>query len=334
MISREIRLRRYPSGRAGADDFVTVERAVRPPAQGEVRVRNLLLSLDPYMRDRMDPMTRYVEPFRLDEPMTGRVIGEVVISRSPGLPAGARVVHQLGWREVAQGPSSLFERLPEDGLPLEAHLSLLGMTGLTAWVGLTQVARMAPGSTVLVSAAAGAVGSTVGLLARRYGAGRVIGSAGGPAKRRLLLDRLGFDEAIDYRAAPIREQLRRIAADGVDVYFDNVGGDHLEAAIDVMRDHGVVVVCGAISGYDAETRPPGPDNLEQIMDKALRLEGFRVSEYVGMMPALAAELAPDIAAGRIESLTTVYEGLDNAVTAFLDLMSGRTTGKTLVRLGP
>ncbi|GAA4742474.1 NADP-dependent oxidoreductase [Amnibacterium soli] len=335
--STQIHLAHRPTGWPTHDDFRTVVVDLPELQPGEVRVRNELLSVDPYMRGRMNAGRSYVPPYELDEVMTGAAIGRVVASRADGLQEGDVVTHQLGWRDVAQGPAGEFRAVPEvPGVPLSAHLGLLGVTGFTAWLGLTRIAELREGDVVFVSGAAGAVGSVTGQIAKLKGAARTIGSAGGPEKQRLLTERFGYDVALDYKASPIREQL--VAAtgtaqgEGIDVYFDNVGGDHLEAALEVFNDGGRAALCGAIAGYNEAQRTPGPDNLWHVITRGLTLRGFTVPTWFRFFPDFVAEVGPWVAEGRVVSDETVREGIDGAVDAFLDLMRGANTGKMLVRL--
>ena len=221
-------------------------------------------------------------------------------------------------------------------MPETAHLGVLGVTGFTAWLGLTEIAHLQEGEVVFVSGAAGSVGSAVGQIAKLKGASRTIGSAGGPEKARLLRERYGYDVAIDYKAAPIRRQLvaatGREQGQGIDVYFDNVGGDHLQAAIEVFNDGGRAALCGAIAGYNDERRSPGPDNLWLAITRGLTLRGFTIPTMFGFFPAFLEEVTPWVADGRLVFDETVRDGFDSAVDAFLDLMRGANTGKMLVRL--
>ena len=333
----EIHLAARPTGWPTADDFRTVERTLADPGPGEVRVRNELMSVDPYMRGRMNAGRSYVPPFELGEALSGAAIGRVVASAADGFAEGDLVQHQLGWRDLAQAPAAAFRRVDElPGVPASAYLGVLGGTGFAAWLGLTDIAALQAGETVFVSGAAGAVGSAAGQIARLKGAGRTIGSAGGPEKVRLLTERYGYDVGLDYRAAPIREQL--VAAtgteqgEGIDVYFDNVGGDHLEAALEVFNDRGRAALCGAIATYNAAERAPGPDNLDHVITRGLTIRGWTTPSYLHRWPAFVAEVGPWVQQGRIVADETVRDGLDHAVDAFLELMRGGNTGKMLVRL--
>jgi NADPH-dependent curcumin reductase CurA len=333
MKTREVHLVARPKGWPDPADFALVETELPPPGEGEVLVRNLFLSVDPYMRGRMNDAKSYVPPYRLNEAMTGGAVGEVLESEAEGLAAGDLVLHDLGWREHAAGPARRFRRIePIDGVPPSAYLGVLGMTSLTAYVGLLDVAGMREGDVVFVSGAAGAVGSTAGQIARLKGASRVIGSAGSADKVAYLTERLGFDAAFDYKSGPVRDQLAEAAPDGIDVYFDNVGGDHLEAAINAFNQGGRAALCGAISAYNATEPPAGPRNLALIVGKRLTLKGFIVSDHGDRYPGFAAEMGGWIRDGKITFEETVYEGVDNAVAAFLAMLRGANLGKMIVRL--
>ncbi len=329
---REVRLRRRPVGEPVASDFELVETQVRPPGDGEVLVRNRYLSVDPYMRGRMSEAKSYAPPYRLGEPMTGRAVGEVIQSGSPDVANGALVRHDLGWREFATLPATAVQVLDPDVPSPSLYLGLLGMTGLTAYVGLVRVASMTPGDVVFVSGAAGAVGSAAGQLARVRGAGRVIGSAGSPEKVRYLIDELGFDVAFDYHDGPVAESLAAAAPAGVDVYFDNVGGEHLEAAIANANTHARFAICGMISQYNAVKPPAAPRNLGELVKKRLALTGFLVSDHLDLAPIAAAEISGHLKAGRLRHRETTVNGIDHAVDAFLDMMRGANIGKMVVEL--
>ena len=333
MKTREVQLVARPQGRPNPEDFAVVDAEPAPPEDGEVLVRNLFMSVDPYMRGRMNDAKSYVPPFRLNEAMTGGAVGEVVSSRHPELGEGDVVLHDLGWRELATGPGKRFRRLdPIEGVPLSAYLGALGMPGMTAYVGLLDIAEMKEGDTVFVSGAAGAVGSLAGQIARRRGASRVIGSAGSAEKVAYLTGRLRFDAAFDYKSGAVRDLLAEAAPDGIDVYFDNVGGDHLEAAINSFNRGGRTALCGAISAYNATEPPPAPRNLATAVGKRLTLKGFIVSDHYDRFPDFAADMGAWIRDGEITFEETVFEGLDNAVDAFLAMLDGKNLGKMIVRL--
>jgi NADPH-dependent curcumin reductase CurA len=333
MKTREVQLKARPHGWPEHDDFAVVETELTPPADGEVLVRNLFMSVDPYMRGRMNDVKSYVPPYRLDEAMTGGAVGEVVESRYAGLGEGDVVLHDLGWREHAKGPGERFRKItPIEGVPLSASLGTLGMPGMTAYVGLLDIAGMKEGDTVFVSGAAGAVGSIVGQIARQRGAARVIGSAGSAEKVDWLTGRLGFDAAFNYKDGPVAEQLGQAAPDGIDVYFDNVGGDHLEAAIGALNRNGRAALCGSISNYNATEPPPGPRNLSFIVTKRLMLKGFIVSDHGDRYADFVHDMGGWLRDGKITFEETVFDGVDNAVDAFLAMLRGRNVGKMVVRL--
>lgn len=330
--SREIHLASRPHGMPTADNFRLVETELPPLQPGQVRVRNTVMSVDPYMRGRMNDAKSYVPPFALDAPLDGGAVGEVTESRHDRVPVGATVLHRLGWREQATVDGDHVKVLDTDAAPASAYLGVLGMPGLTAYVGLTRIAALKDGDTVFVSGAAGAVGSVAGQVARNLGAARVIGSAGSKEKVGYLLDELGFDAAFDYHDGPVAEQLRGAAPDGLDVYFDNVGGDHLEAAIGAMKPFGRLALCGAISQYNAEQPAPGPRNLWLLVPRRLTMRGFLVGDHGDLAEEYLAHAARWRADGRLRSRETYVDGLPQAVDAFLGLYTGQNLGKMLVRL--
>ncbi len=331
--SREIQLAARPQGWPTVDNFRLVEVELPAPGPGQALVRNLVMSVDPYMRGRMNDVKSYVPPYQLDAALDGGAVGEVVASQSPDLKPGDVVLHGFGWRDLVVADAAQFRVVDTAIAPAAAYLGLLGMPALTAYAGLLDVAAMKPGDTVFVSGAAGAVGSMAGQIARIKGAARVIGSAGTDAKVAYLTEELGFDAAFNYRTAPVRRQLRTAAPDGIDVYFDNVGGDHLEAAIGALRRHGRVALCGAIAQYNDESPTPGPANLALAVGKRLTLRGFIVFDHEGLMPQFLAEAAQWRADGRFRCDETVVDGLENAPEAFLSMLRGANTGKMLVQLG-
>lgn len=332
--STQIQLASRPQGWPTEENFRTVTVDLPPLGEGEVRVRNEFISVDPYMRGRMSDAKSYVEPFALDETMTGSAVGYVTQSRSADFPEGTPVLHQLGWRDVAQGPADGFSAVEElDGAPLSLYLGIFGLTGMTAYTGLTRIARMNEGERVFVSGAAGAVGSAVGQIAKLLGASSVVGSAGSEEKIELLKSKYGFDDVVNYKDAPIREQLARtVGEDGIDVYFDNVGGDHLEAALDVLARHGRVAVCGAISQYNAQSAPCGPDNMGNLIKNSLTLEGFTMGDHFDVAPEFNRAMTAWFSQGRIGYDETVVEGLDHAVDAFISMMKGSNIGKMVVKI--
>lgn len=331
--STQIQLARRPEGWPTHDDFRTVQVAYDDPAPGQVRVENAFVSVDPYMRGRMNDVRSYVPPYALGETITGGAIGRVVASASDDLPVGTAVLHQHGWSDVVQDDAATFRAVPEvPGAPLSLRLHILGMTGMTAYVGLTEIARLAEGETVFVSGAAGAVGTAVGQIAKLLGASHVIGSAGSPEKVALLTEKYGYDAAFNYKDGPVREQLARHAPDGVDVFFDNVGGDHLEAALDAMNDGGRLALCGAIAGYNETDRVPGPDNMANIITRGLTLRGFTLGSFLHLSPEFQERMSAWFAEGRIAYDETIVDGIEHTVDAFLSMMRGGNTGKMLVRV--
>ncbi|MFC7548488.1 NADP-dependent oxidoreductase [Plantactinospora sp. GCM10030261] len=329
---REIQLASRPTGWPTPETFSLVEVRVPDPGPGQVLVRNVLMSVDPYMRGRMNDVKSYVPPFQVGAPLDGGAIGEVVTSRADGLRPGDMVLHGLGWRDYAVLDAASARRVDPDLAPLSTYLGVLGMTGLTAYAGLLDVAAFRPGETVFVSAAAGAVGNLVGQIAKLKGAARVVGSAGSAAKVRRL-EEVGFDAAFDYHDGAVAGSLRAAAPDGIDVYFDNVGGDHLEAALGVLRTHGRVAVCGMISQYNSTEPPAAPRNLALLIGKRLTVRGFLVSDHGHLRDQFVGEMAGWLREGRIRYDETVVDGLENAPEAFLGLLRGENLGKMLVRLG-
>ena len=331
-MPRQIILASRPTGWPTAENFALTETDEPELSGDQIRVRNLFMSVDPYMRGRMDDVKSYVPPFRLGEPLQGGAVGEVTESRSPGFAPGDRVLHMLGWRDEAVLPARHAQKISvADGLSPSVYLGVLGMPALTAYVGLLDIAQFKPGDVVFVSGAAGAVGSMAGQVAKLKGAARVIGSAGSDGKVAWLRE-IGFDTAFNYHSAPVLEHLRDAAPGGIDVYFDNVGADHLDAALVVLNDHGRVAMSGAIANYNATELPPGPTNIGLAIKKRLTLRGFIVTDHQDRMPAMIAEVGGWLGEGKISHNETVVDGLENAPRAFIDLLRGANTGKMLVRL--
>ncbi|WP_349875925.1 NADP-dependent oxidoreductase [Micromonospora sp. HUAS YX12] len=330
-VNREIHLASRPDGWPTPENFRLVTTEVPTPGPGQVVVRNRFMSVDPYMRGRMNDVKSYVPPFALDAPLDGGAIGEVVAGEAGGVKPGDTVLHGLGWREYALVDAKGVRKVDPGLAPVTAYLGVLGMTGLTAYAGLLDVAAMKPGETVFVSGAAGAVGSMVGQIAKLRGAGRVIGSAGSPAKVERLTA-LGFDAAFDYHDGPVYKQLKAAAPDGVDVYFDNVGGDHLEAAIGAMNLHGRAAICGMIAQYNATEPPAAPRNLALVIGKRLTLRGFLVGDHGHLREQFVQEVAGWLREGRLSYDETIVDGIERAPEAFLGLLRGENLGKMLVRL--
>jgi NADPH-dependent curcumin reductase CurA len=328
-MARAWHLKSRPSGMPSPDNFELKELDLASLADGQVRVRNLWLSVDPYMRGRMNDVKSYVPPFQIGEPMDGGAIGEVVVSKAEGLNSGDLVQHMAGWRDEAIVDARTAQKLPDLGAPPEQFLGVLGVTGMTAYFGLFDAAKAKEGDVVFVSAAAGAVGSVVVQIAKAKGM-TVIGSAGGAAKCEFVHS-LGADQVIDYKAAPILKGLAGAAPDGIDVYFDNVGGDHLDAAFAVARNNARFAICGMIEGYN-QREPMAFRYIQRIIAARIALKGFIVFDYFPRMAEFYGEMAPWVANGTVRSRETVVEGLDKTVEAFLGLFKGENTGKMLVKL--
>ncbi len=334
-VNRRIVLARRPVGRPRPEDFRLEEVPVPRPGPGEVLVRNLWLSLDPYMRGRMGEGRSYARPVELGEVMVGGTVGQVVEANAPGITAGSFVVGRGGWQEWSVLPAGELRTVDPQAAPLSTALGVLGMPGLTAHVGLRDIARPKPGETLVVAAATGPVGGTVGQLARLAGA-RVVGIAGGPEKCRLAVERLGFPICLDHRAPDLPGRLRAACPDGIDVYWENVGGGVLEAVLPLLNDFARVPVCGLVAWYNATEPPPGPDRLPAllrlVLTRRLLVQGFIVSDRPeGDFRAEVGALVRD---GRLAWLEDVREGLEAAPTALAGLLEGENRGKLLIRLAP
>ncbi len=329
---REVRLVSRPVGWPTHENFELADTDVPELSEGQLRVRNVVMSVDPYMRGRMSAAKSYAAPYAVGEAMLGGAVGVVEESRADGFAPGQHVLHGLGWREVAVVDGSAARVVDADAAPASAYLGVLGMTGLTAYAGLTRVAEVTEGDVVFVSGAAGAVGGAVGQIAKALGASRVVGSAGSAEKVRHLVEDLGFDAAFDYHDGPVSARLREAAPDGIDVYFDNVGGEHLEAAIGSLRLGGRVAVCGMISVYNDTEPAPGPRNLARLIQTRGRIEGFLVGDHGDLAGEYAARAAGWLADGTLSLRETTVDGIENAVDAFLGVLRGENTGKMVVRL--
>jgi len=329
--SREIHLIRRPQGVPRPEDFAIVAADLADPGPGEVLVRNLYLSVDPGQRGLMDGGESYVASYRLGQALTGRAVGRVIASNAPALPEGTLVFHRLGWRERAVLPAAQARMLPAAGDPAD-HLDILGHPGLTAWLGVDQVLRVGAGDVVLVSSAAGAVGGAAGQLARLRSAGRVIGTVGSDAKAAHIREALGFDVALNYRAPDFPALLASAAPEGIDAFFDNVGGMQLETALNRMRRHGRIAICGALATYN-DPSPPPLRGIGAVLAQRLRIEGFLVYDHEARMPDFLAEMQSLLAEGRIVAPRSIHEGLEAMPAALIALFQGGTLGKALVRLG-
>ncbi|MFE1798984.1 NADP-dependent oxidoreductase [Streptomyces sp. NPDC059517] len=330
--SREWHLVSRPVGVPKPEDFALVEADLKQPGPDQIVVRNKHLSVDPYMRGRMSAAKSYVAPYELGKAMLGGAVGEVVASTADGVSVGDHVLHGFGWREYAVFDAKHAVKVDPGAAPLTTYLGVLGMTGLTAYAGLLRTASFEEGDTVFVSGAAGAVGSQVGQIAKLKGASRVIGSAGSDEKVKLLVEEYGFDAAFNYKTGPVSEQLRKAAPDGIDVYFDNVGGDHLEAAIGSLNLRGRIAICGMISVYNNTEPAPGPKNLARLIATRGRIQGLLVGDHYDLQPQFVREVGPWVASGELKYRETVVEGIENNLEAFLGVLRGDNTGKMIVTL--
>jgi len=328
-MARAWHLKSRPSGMPTHDNFELKDFELPDLAEGQLRVRNRWLSVDPYMRGRMNDVKSYVPPFQIGEPMDGGAIGEVVGSKAEGFRAGDLVQHMSGWRDEAVVAARTAQKLPDLGAPPERFLGVLGVTGITAYFGLLDAAKAKEGDIVFVSAAAGAVGSVVVQVAKAKGM-RVIASAGGTEKCDFVRS-LGADQVIDYKSQPILKGLAAAAPDGIDVYFDNVGGDHLDAAFAVARNNARFAICGMIEGYN-QREPMAFRFVQRIIAARISLKGFIVFDYFPRMPEFYRDMAPWVADGTVKSRETIVDGLERTADAFLGLFKGENTGKMLVRL--
>ena len=327
--NRQILLVSRPSGAASVDNFKLVETPLAALADGQVRVRNHYLSLDPYMRGRMSDAKSYAAPQPLNEVMIGGTVGEVVESRNARFAAGDFVVGMFGWQEFGTSSGADLRKVDTSRVPLAAYLGVVGMPGVTAWYGLNRIIEPKAGQTIVVSAASGAVGSVVGQLAKLAGA-RAVGIAGGADKCRYVTDTLGFDACIDYKAGNLPRDLKAATPDGVDGAFENVGGEVLDATLERMNAFGRIAVCGMIAGYDGKPVPLAQPAL--ILRSRLLVQGFIVTEHLDLWPQALAELGELVAQKKLLYRETITQGLENAPEAFLGLLTGRNFGKQLVKL--
>jgi NADPH-dependent curcumin reductase CurA len=330
LMSREIRLASRPTGLPTAADFTLASAEVEPLRDRQVLVRNRFMSVDPYMRGRMNAGKSYIPPFELGKTLDGGAVGDVIESSSREFKPGDAVISSFGWREFFIASPNQLHAVDRDVQPLSVYLGALGMTGMTAWVGLNLV-EVKAGDVIFISGAAGAVGSVAGQLAKLRGC-RVIGSAGSMEKVLFLRETCGFDIAFNYRSAPVLEQLNEAAPDGIDVYFDNVGGETLEAALSALRAHGRIIACGGISGYNEEKPRPGPSNLFNMITKRLTMKGMIVRDWLDRQNEFEKEVGGYFRSGKLKHGETVAQGIDNAVDAFLGLFQGQNIGKMVVKL--
>jgi NADPH-dependent curcumin reductase CurA len=329
--NREIRLAARPDGFPKDSDFELAETPIPEPADGEVLVRNVYMSVDPYMRGRMNDRKSYVPSFQIGEPLQGGAIGQVIESKSDALAAGDWVNSMHGWREYYVADGSALMKIDPDMAPVSKALGVLGLTGMTAYVGLLDLGQPKEGETVFVSAASGAVGSIVGQLAKLKGC-RAIGSVGSDEKVAAARE-FGFDDAFNYKDESVADALDRLCPDGIDVYFENVGGEHLEAALPRMRTFGRVVLCGMISLYNDTEMRPGPSLVPAVANR-LTIRGYIISDHFDRLPDFLRDMSGWLKEGRVRDEETVVDGIENAPAAFMGLLRGENRGKMLVKCGP
>lgn len=328
-MNRQIVLAARPEGEVDPKHFKLVETPLTPLADGQVRVRNHYLSLDPYMRGRMNESKSYAVPQPLNEVMLGGTVGEVVESKNERFAVGDKVVGFFGWQEFGTSDGALLKKVDATHIPLSAYLGAVGMPGVTAWYGLNKIIAPKAGETIAVSSAAGAVGGAVGQLAKAQGC-RVVGIAGGEDKCRYVIEELGFDACVDYKKNNLRDDLKAAAPNGIDGYFENVGGAVLDAVLARMNAFGRIALCGMIAGYDGEPMPIKQPQL--FLVSRLKLEAFIVSEHMEVWPEALKDLGTLVAQKKLKYRESIAEGLENAPEAFIGLLKGRNFGKQLVRL--
>jgi NADPH-dependent curcumin reductase CurA len=328
--SREIHLTSRPSGLPSTANFSLARIELEPLQDQQVFVRNLFMSVDPYMRGRMNDGKSYVPPFELGKALEGGAVGEVIESRANGYKPGDVVTSNFGWREYFKASPADLHPVSREIQPLSVYLGALGMTGMTAWAGLNLV-NVKAGDIIFISGAAGAVGNVAGQLARLRGC-RVIGSTGSPEKVKFLLEECGFDRAFNYKTGPILGQLALAAPEGIDVYFDNVGGESLEAALSTFRIRGRIIACGGISGYNEEKPRPGPSNLFNVTTRRLTMKGLIVTDWQDRLFEFEEAAGGYFRSGQLKNKETVVDGIEQAVGAFLGLFHGQNVGKMVVKL--
>lgn len=330
-MNRQILLRRRPSGEPKLTDFEVAERAIPAPGDGEILCRTIYLSLDPYMRGRMNEGRSYASPAELGQVMVGGTVSEVVESRNPGFARGDLVAGYDGWQAYAVSRGAGVRALDPRQAPISTALGVLGMPGMTAYVGLLDIGQPKAAETVVVSAAAGAVGSAVGQIAKLKGC-RVVGLAGSHVKCRYAVEELGFDACVNYRTEELAPALGRACPNGIDIYFDNVGGPVLAAVLRLIRRNARVALCGLISQYNATELPPGPNLLPLLVNRAL-IKGFIISDHLDRMADFLTDCTRWVKDGKLKYREDVVEGLENAPSAFIGLLQGRNFGKLLIKVG-
>jgi hypothetical protein len=334
--NRRVVLASRPQGAPTPENFRLETKPIPEPGDGQILLRTIWLSLDPYMRGRMSDAPSYSPPVQVGEVMVGEVVGRVMRSRAPGFAEGDLVAGRTGWQEWAVADPKVVRKLADTGAPPSTALGVLGMPGMTAWAGLQNIGQPKPGETVVVAAASGPVGSMVGQIAKLRGA-RAVGVAGGPDKCAYVRDQLGFDACIDHRDKAMAEQLAKACPKGIDVYWENVGGAVWNAVFPLLNPFARVPVCGLVANYDMTELPPGPDRTPQLMravlTKRLRIQGFIVWDFAAQEQEFLREAAAWLKKGKIRYREDVTEGLENAPKAFLAMLKGGNFGKTLVKVG-
>jgi NADPH-dependent curcumin reductase CurA len=329
-MSREIRLKSRPVGLPQAENFELATAELPEPGDGQVLVRNAWMSVDPYMRGRMYDRPSYVPPFELGKALQGGAIGRVVKSNDPKFQPGDLVESMFGWREAYVAAGAALNKLPADGVPPQAFLGVLGMPGMTAYTSFHRIGEPKPGDIVFVSGAAGAVGSAVCQIAKIRGC-TVVASAGADEKLAWLKS-VGVDAVVNYKKGALLDNVRAAAPKGIDIYFDNVGGEHLEVALEAARPFARFIECGMISIYNNTEPAPGPRNMAYIVGKRIKMQGFIVSDFMDMREQFYADMGAWVREGKVKWRETVESGVENAPKAFLNLFSGANTGKMLVKL--
>ena len=332
MKNKQVRLSSRPSGWVTPDNFELTEATTGEPGDGEVLVRNIFMSVDPYMRGRMNDVKSYIPPFQIGEVLQAGVIGQVVATNFDAIAEGDYVMGMLGWENYSICDGRLLRKLPQSSAPMSWHLGILGMPGMTAYVGLMKIAEAKAGEQVFVTAASGAVGSVVGQLARIHGC-RVAGSAGSDQKVALLKEELGYNAAFNYKSsASLPASVKEACPDGVDVLFENVGGEILEAVLWHMRDYGRIALCGMIADYNEQEPQPGPRGMMLMIGRRLSMRGFIVTDHPEACEEYVEKAIGWISDGQLKYRETVAEGIENAAQAFIDMLKGGNTGKQIVQL--
>jgi len=331
VIRRSWVLKHRPSGAPSAEDFALRDDAVPEPAPGEVVTRTIWLSIDPYMRGRLREQQTYAVAIQIGEVMTGETVGEMIASADPGFAPGDVVVGARGWQTHCLTPGERLVKLDRHGTPLSAYLGVLGMPGATAYRGISEICQPKAGETVVISAASGAVGSVAGQLAKRAGA-RVVGIAGGAEKCLFVQETLGFDDCVDHRSMDLRRELEACCPNGIDAYFENVGGAVQAAVFDLLNPFARVAMCGMVSQYNEAAFPAGP-NLGFVVGKRVLIQGFIVSDKPEKLAEWRALAAPWVTDGSLAYREDVHDGLEEAPQALAGVLGGRNFGKLLVRVG-